>query len=247
MKEGNNEPSREQQPWKPPADKELLITTVDREPRKAHRYRIYIQDELAFSVHEDIMVKFRLVKGMIIEHRDLLSIMVADELQKAYVQAIRFLGSKPRTRHEIEQRLLQKGYESPVIQQIIERLTQERLIDDGLYAKQWTDQRVRNHKKGRLMIKHELKQKGIDKSQIEEAMEEMDLEAEQESAFHVGYRKWQQAKGERYERKQKTFAFLMRRGFPTHVVRQVMQRIDQMEQESGEVSYVSEEDDFIFD
>ncbi|OPA77855.1 hypothetical protein BVG16_14580 [Paenibacillus selenitireducens] len=247
MQEGHNDPSRVQRTWEPPADTELLITSVEREPRRAHRYRVYINEELAFSVHEDIMVKFRLVKGMLIEHRDLHSIMVADELQKAYVQAIRFLGSKPRTRHEIEQRLSQKGYEGSLIQQVLERLTHEQLIDDGQYAKQWTDQRVRNHKKGRLMIKHELQQKGIDKSQIAEAMEELDLEAEQESAFQVGYRKWQNTKGERFDRKQKTFAFLMRRGFPSQVVRQVMQRIDQMERDSEEAEYMNEEDDFLLD
>ena len=220
-----------EQKWKPAPGAELMITAVELVPRKKRRYQIYVNGEQAFTVHEDVMVKYRLLKGATIDYEDLFPIMVADELQQAYVQSIRYLGRKPRTSHEVQQQLTQKGYDAELIERVIQRLIDERLIDDNLYAKQWTDQRVRNHKKGRLMIKHELLQKGIDKSDIAQAMEELNAEDEQESAYRVGLRKWQSTKGERYERKRKVAAFLMRRGFPSHVVRNAVQRISDQQQD----------------
>ncbi|WP_314586232.1 RecX family transcriptional regulator [Paenibacillus terrigena] len=231
-----------EQKWSPAPGVELIITAVELVPRQKRRYQIYVNEEQAFTVHEDVMVKYRLLKGSTIDHEELLPIMVADELQQAYVQSIRYLGRKPRTSHEIQQQLTQKGFEAELIERIILRLMDERLIDDNLYAKQWMDQRVRNHKKGRLMIKHELRQKGIDKSDIAQAMEELNTEDEQESAYRVGLRKWQNTKGERYERKRKVVAFLMRRGFPSHVVRNAVQRI--MEQQANDESNGYDEETF---
>ncbi|WP_152392540.1 regulatory protein RecX [Paenibacillus guangzhouensis] len=234
-REKENDDQVKEQKWAPAPGVELMITAVELVPRKKRRYQIFVNGEPAFTVHEDIMVKYRLLKGSTIDHEELLPIMVADELQQAYVQSIRYLGRKPRTSHEIQQQLTQKGFEAELIERVIQRLRDERLIDDNLYAKQWTDQRVRNHKKGRLMIKHELQQKGIDKSDIAQAMEELNVEDEQESAYRVGLRKWQSTKGERYERKRKVAAFLMRRGFPSHVVRNAVQRI--MEQQEDDDGY----------
>lgn len=246
--DASNDASKEQQAgWKPPDCLELLITAVEREPKQKYRYRVYIQGELAFTVHEDVMIKYRLVKGMTVDRAELMPIMEADERQKAYVQAIRFLGSKPRTVYEIEHRLQSKGFQADTVAQIISRLRQERLVDDQSYAKQWADQRVRNHKKGRLMIKHELQQKGVHTSQITEALEELDSAAELDSAYAVGFRKWSSSKGDRYQRKQKTTAFLMRRGFPSSVVRQALERIMKDAQEDADEAEVSDEDEYYFD
>lgn len=40
------------------------ITAVHRDIKNKHRYHFYIGDELVFSVHEDILVKYQLAKGV---------------------------------------------------------------------------------------------------------------------------------------------------------------------------------------
>lgn len=224
-----------------------MITAVERDPRQPQRYRIYVDHQLACTVHEDVLVKYRLLKGAQVMDDELRDIMAADELQQAYLQGIRYLQRKPRTRHEVLIRLTQKGYEGEIIEQALQRLAYEKLLDDAVYAKQWAEQRVRSHKKGRLWVKHELQQKGVDKEKIIDAMEQIDGDQELQSAIAVGLRKWQNTKGNAQERRQKTMAFLMRRGYPGEIVRKALQEIQIQSNEASESEEFQGEEDLYFD
>ena len=60
------------------------------------------------TVHEDVMLKYRMFKGNVFRKEELEEIIVADERQRAYVEALNHLSRKPRTAKEITQRLQQK-------------------------------------------------------------------------------------------------------------------------------------------
>ncbi|WP_422657226.1 regulatory protein RecX [Paenibacillus sp. EC2-1] len=207
-----------------PNDQDLVITSVEMMRKPKHCYLIRF-GQYSMSVHEDIMIKYRLMKGAVFQKEELEEIVVADERQQAYVEALRFLERKPRTEKEIAQRLGQKGMTADGIEKTIERLQQERLVDDELYAKQWAEQRITKQKKGRMWVRQELRQKGIDSELIVEALNEVNEEDEFYSAYLIGKKKWQQIKGDALERKRKTGAFLMRRGFTGEQVRKVINKL----------------------
>ncbi|MFC7679531.1 regulatory protein RecX [Paenibacillus sp. GCM10028914] len=207
-----------------PDDEDLIITSVEMMRKPKHRYLIRF-GPYSLTVHEDVMIKYRMMKGSIFRKDELESIVVADERQQAYVEALRFLERKPRTAKEIAQRLSQKGMTADGIEKTIIRLQQERLVDDELYAKQWAEQRITRQKKGRMWVKQELRQKGIENELIAEALSEVSEEDEFNSAYTIGKKKWQQVKGDALERKRKTGAFLMRRGFTGEKVRKVINRL----------------------
>ena len=50
------------------------------------------------TVHEDVMLKYRMFKGNVFRKEELEEIIVADERQRAYVEALNHLSRKPRTR-----------------------------------------------------------------------------------------------------------------------------------------------------
>ncbi|WP_054956143.1 regulatory protein RecX [Paenibacillus dakarensis] len=207
-----------------PNDEDLVITSVEMLRKPKHRYLIRF-GPYSMTVHEDVMIKYRMMKGSMFRKEELEDIVVADERQRAYVEAIRFLERKPRTTQEIAQRLHQKGLTADGIEKTIMRLEQERLVDDELYAKQWAQQRITRQKKGRMWVRQELRQKGIETELIAEALHEVSEEDELESAYVIGQKKWQQTKGEVLDRKRKTGAFLMRRGFTGEQVRKVINRL----------------------
>ena len=60
------------------------------------------------TVHEDVMLKYRMLKGHVFRKEELQEIVVADERQRAYVEALNHLARKPRTTQEIAQRLQQR-------------------------------------------------------------------------------------------------------------------------------------------
>ncbi|MDT2237281.1 hypothetical protein P7H19_14695 [Paenibacillus larvae] len=86
------------------------ITKVERQKRSKHRYNIYLDEEYAFSVHEDIMIKHRLLKNEEVETSRLQEIMLDEERQSAYLKAIKQIGIRPRSMHEVRQKLGRDGF-----------------------------------------------------------------------------------------------------------------------------------------
>nr|WP_233168409.1 RecX family transcriptional regulator [Paenibacillus roseus] len=180
------------------------------------------RQEPLLSVHEDILVQYRLIKGRMLTGVELEEIKREDRRQSAYALAITYLGTKPRTRKEIERYLSRKQLEPELIEQIADRLEAEKTIDDREYARMYARQRLRNHAKGRLAIKQELQQRGVSKTAAAQAVSELDEEAELAAAIRAASRKWGFLKGEMRDRKRKLAMFLMRKGYPSGVVREAV-------------------------
>ncbi|KGE17453.1 regulatory protein RecX [Paenibacillus wynnii] len=215
-------------------DNELLeITRVERKKKSDHRYIIHF-GAYNMTVHEDVMIKYRMITGSQFMKSDLEEIVLADERQRAYVEGLRYLGHKPRTAQEMARRLRQKEIGETIIAETLQRLQREQYIDDPLYAKQWAEQRITNQRKGKMWIRQELREKGIDKSLIAEALDDITPEQEQQSALLSARKKWNLIRGEVPDKRRKTGAYLMRRGFSGEMVRQVLQILVQEENFQGE-------------
>ncbi|OBY78449.1 RecX family transcriptional regulator [Paenibacillus sp. KS1] len=219
----------------------VTITRVERIERQAGRYKIHFDGAEPLEAHEDVMVKFRLLKGTELSLDSLTEILRADEGNKAYVQAIKYLQRKPRTRIELARNLAQKGYEDGIVQEVLDRLEREWLVDDKSYAMQWAHQRLNRHMKGRRWIQHELKQKGVQERHIETALHSIDPDEEWNSALSAARKKWRQTKGDLHLRKQKVAAFLARRGYPMDMARRAAYTAADERSEEEEVSHDIEE------
>ncbi|AOZ94292.1 regulatory protein RecX [Paenibacillus crassostreae] len=221
-----------------PTDQELMITGVEREPKQRYRYLISFGPQV-LSIHEDIMIKYRMVKGNSFWKHELEDIVLADEKQQGYVVALKYLARKSRTRKEIQIKLQQKETPLEVIEDVLARLTRDGLVNDPLYAQQWAEQRIKSQRKGKAWVKHELRQKGIDKLQITEALDSVSAEDEYHSALVIGRKKWNQTKGELLDKKRKTGSYLMRRGFSGDQVRRVLNQVIQEEnlEDNDEAEY----------
>ncbi|MFD1135280.1 regulatory protein RecX [Paenibacillus urinalis] len=214
----------------------LEITRVEKLRGREARYMISF-GPYELSVLEDVMIKYRMIKGNSFHKTELEEIVIADEKQRAYVQSLKFLERKPRTRHEMAQKLKQKEYVDSIIEEVLSRLERERLIDDAFYAKEWAIQRISNHRKGKLWVGQELRQKGIAKEHIQLALGEVSVEEEWDSAMTAGRKKWDQVKGDLLEKKRKTYPFLMRRGYSGEVTRKVIGQLQSQytDEYTGEV------------
>ncbi|MBC8079172.1 MAG: RecX family transcriptional regulator [Gorillibacterium sp.] len=209
------------QPKKP-----RLITAVERQKRSRVRYNIYLDDEYAFSIHEDLLVKHRLLKGEIIEGDHLEKLMLEDEKHRAYVDAIRFISIRARSIKEVEQKLTSRGYEPPMITIIVQELLEREYLDDQHFAELWAQERMTLQKKGRKWVEIELKQKGVDQQFITAATGKVAEEDECKYALEAAQKKWKQTSGDTFIRKRKLYEFLLRRGFSPSVVSITVKAID---------------------
>lgn len=202
------------------------IEAVRRDKKEKRRYHLYGGgEEPLLSVHEDIMIRFRLMKDGELTGETVRHIQDEDRRYQAYVLAVAYLGAKPRTSKQIHQYLTRKELDEPHIEYALQRLESEKLVDDELYARQFAESRLRSGHKGRLMIRQELQQRGVSKQAASEALSALDRDSELEAATALAQKKAKSLTGETAKRRAKLMGFLLRRGFPGDIVREAMKSV----------------------
>lgn len=151
-----------------------VITRISTQKKNNGRYNVFIDrgngEEFGFGVSEDVLISYSLAKGKDINEAEWREILFEDSVKKAWNMAIHFLSYRMRSVKEIRDYLQKKEIESAVIDQVIDRLKNQRYIDDDEFAKMFVDSRKRSSTKGPLAIKRELKKKGISEQETAEAL-----------------------------------------------------------------------------
>jgi regulatory protein len=83
------------------------------------------------------------------------------DAEQAFEIAGRFLGTRPRSRWEVEERLRRAGGEDAVIRATLERLERIGFVDDLAFARWWVEQRDRHAPRGRVALDAELRAKRV--------------------------------------------------------------------------------------
>lgn len=208
-------------------EQEWMILSVRQDKKEKRRYQLFAgSEEPLLVVHEDILIRFSLMKGRTVSEEELHLIRTEDERYRAYASAVYYLGIKPRTRKQIELYLTRKQFEEMNIRHALDRLESERIVDDELYAHQYAAQRLRNGLKGSRWIRQELQQLGISQHTAAEALGSLDRNAELAAAEAVAGKKWRSLNGSPGEKKQKLIVYLLRRGFPGDIVKQAAKSLE---------------------
>jgi regulatory protein len=84
-----------------------------------------------------------------------------------------FLGTRPRSRWEVGQRLRRARAAGSVIEATLARLEELGIIDDLAFARWWLEQRDRHAPRGRRLVEAELRQHGIGRDVIEALRDEL--------------------------------------------------------------------------
>ncbi|KZE53045.1 RecX family transcriptional regulator [Brevibacillus parabrevis] len=208
------------------------ITAVHRDNKQRQRYHIDLDGEYAFTVHEDILVKYNLFKGTDVDESFYCEVLVAEERHKAYLGALRYLGMRPRTRSQLQAYLLDKGFDARVADEICQRCEDHGYIDDEAFAKQWVEERLRLKPRSSYMLRMELAQRGVDKAIAENAVQGVSSEAELEAARALIEKKARRITGApNPDEERKLLAMLMRKGFSHSIIQQVRTELRQRRDE----------------
>lgn len=146
-----------------------------------------------------------------------------------YEQALRLLEFKARTVAELRRKLIQKGGSAGEVDSVIERLLDQKLLDDADYARQFARSKLTSAGASRYRVAQELSRKGIRREAAHEAMDEL---TEQDgidplaSALTVARKRWSAlASFDAVTRKRRLYAFLARRGFNPDEIRKLMREV----------------------
>ncbi|MDA8352735.1 MAG: RecX family transcriptional regulator [Firmicutes bacterium] len=199
------------------------ITRIERQKNGLPRYNIHVDGAYRFAVHEDVLVRFRLSKGMEVDAAEIESILAEEERNKVYQAALRHLSYRPRTVFELKRHLLDKGYESAYVDAVTEELKEKRYLDDRRFAQAWVEERRRRKGYGSLKLKHELEQKGVSSETVEEVLSQLEDEKERELARMVAEKRYRRLVGQPWPKVERRLGqYLFRQGFNPSLVYELL-------------------------
>lgn len=150
------------------------------------------------------------------------------ELKRAKNAAYRLLAARSRSKHELEQKLEQRGFSRDIISNVIVCLHHLGYLDDLMFAAQWAASRVRNKNYGRRRIEQELHRKGISRETACEALASaVSPEDERSAANKAAEKKLRTMHGlDSAAKKRRLAGFLERKGFSAEIVRDVLMSVE---------------------
>ncbi|WP_409297051.1 recombination regulator RecX [Peribacillus sp. SCS-26] len=206
------------------------ISKITAQKKRKDRFNVYIEkdgrSEYAFSIDEDVLIKFDLKKGKEISEFDFIDIGFQEDIQKALSQALNYLSHRMRTETEIRNLLRKKEWGDPVIQEVIHKLYGFNYLDDGEFAKAYVRTQMNAKGKGKDLIYRELKEKGVSDPHIQTGLSEYSLSLEVENAVQAAEKAFKQAKtSSEREAVQKTEMALMRKGFSRESIQDALKQV----------------------
>lgn len=88
----------------------------------------------------------------------------------ARAAALAILARRDRTAEELHRKLLDKGYERPVVDLLIERLQQEKLLDDRRYVENYVGFHA-DRGQGPMRVRRDLSKLGLPATLVQEALD----------------------------------------------------------------------------
>ena len=144
------------------------------------------------------------------------------ELKKGKAYCLRLLSLRPRSEREISTRLKSKGYKDNVRKHLLDSLKNEGLVNDLKFAGQLIDSSLSGNPKGKLVLKVELRNKGIQEEIIEKAFSEKADQLD-EKRIATGLVKEKLSETPKSEiGKGKLFRYLVSRGFDPEMAEEVI-------------------------
>lgn len=200
------------------------ITQIVFQKKRKNRCSIFLDDEFAFGLNEDVVFQFGLKKGDVLTEKQISDILHAEEKKTAKERALNFLSYRDRSEKEMRTKLRQLGFEDGIIENTIDDLKRLKLIDDAKFATSFARSKLATKPMGAYLLRRELMQKGIENEVIEQTIENAYNENDQvEIAFRIAAQKLKNIKNlEETKKKKRVSDLLLRRGFNWDVVSQVL-------------------------
>ena len=190
------------------------ITALRFQKRNKDRVNVYLDGQFAFGLAVVEAVHLRV--GQVLDDDDIARLQRQDEVERAYERALNFLSYRPRSEAEVRRNLRKKNGEDEVVEVVVERLTRAGLLDDREFARYWVENRLQFNPRGARALRHELWEKGVPTSIIDDTLADFGEEAAARKAAEAGVRRLAHLEPRDFRRR--LGSYLARRGFSYAVI-----------------------------
>jgi regulatory protein len=205
------------------------ITRLAQQKRDAERVSVFIDEEFAFGLALDLVIKAGLRKGQSLTVEEQQALLDDEERLKAKAAALDYISYKARTEHEVRQKLQRKGFAEPVADEAVARMRELGYLDDADYARAYARGRLNGRGHGPHRIRSDLFRRGVARPIIDAVLDDLtEPDDLRETALRHGRKRWRRLQREEdpYKRRKKLSDFLMRRGFDFDLIREVTEALE---------------------
>ncbi|MEG1312237.1 MAG: recombination regulator RecX [Romboutsia sp.] len=202
-----------------------IITKIETQKKNEDRVNIYVDGEFFIAIFAELVYTFNLKKNLEIDEEKLKNILKDEMYIKGKNKALNILAKADQSEKKIREKLY-TDFEEDTIDNIIEFLKRNNFINDEVLAQKIVNTNVNLNKCGKNRIKQNLYNKGIDKQSIDEAISEIDEDAEFENAMYLAEKRYNRVKSED-KRKiyQKISQHLAYKGFNYDIIKRVLNKL----------------------
>lgn len=158
----------------------------------------------------------------------------ADPQSVARSIVLRRLTLAPRTRGELAKTLADRGVPDDAATAVLDRYTELGLVDDAELATTFAENRRTREGWSRRAIAAKLRDRGVDRDLVDEALAGMTADDEEQSALDLARRRWSRLAGlDAVTRKRRLAGVLARRGYSSDVVLSTITRVETEHAQQG--------------
>lgn len=214
----------------------VYITKITTQKKQSDRFNIYVNDgtgeKYAFSVDEDVLIKYQLKKGMELDEFTQIEVLYQDTIRKALGTAIQYLASRMRSEKEVRDHLKQKEIEDPVIQEVIHRLYNLKYLNDEEFALAYVRTQMNTTDKGPNVVKVELKEKGVATAILEKVLNEYSYDLQLSKVIQLCHKAQKKKRNDsQFVFEQKLKQALNRKGYSFSIIEEAMMEMQETEQD----------------
>lgn len=203
------------------------ITKIELQKNNKQRYSIFLDEKYAFGVNEDILLKHALRKGLVLTEAQISEIETEDQYKKAYLLAINYLSYRMRSEKEMRDYLYKKEVAPPWIHDIIQQLLEDKYLDDTAFTNMFIRDRMHQTSKGPLVIKRELKEKGVTQKVIDICITQYKIEDQIDKGLKWLEKEFKKKSSDaHHKRMEKLKIKLHQKGYTFDVIAQIFENFE---------------------
>ena len=148
--------------------------------------------------------------------------------KEALIKAAAYCAYQERTQQEVRTKLFSYGLEPDDVEELILRLSEEKMIDEERYAGAYVRGKYSLKRWGRRKIVQGLKAKGISDYCVKQGMKEIDPEVYEQNLQHLLEKKNATEKEKNpFTRRQKLSYYLLSKGYENDLVQDALKSLEQ--------------------
>lgn len=194
--------------------------------KKKDFYILHFENSEEIRVSEEIIIKYKLLKGKDINEELFSKIKDAEEYSKALNKTLNYISYRLRSKYEVNKYLKENLYSKSTCKKVIDRLVELKYINDLLFANSYLNTQRNINLKGPNYIKNQLKMHQISEDIVDEVMIKYSYEAQVEVLSKLIDKELRLSKKDSVKKlKEKIIRKMIDKGFGLSVINSVLSDI----------------------